>query len=485
MSTVPSISQYASSPATTTATIANSTPVSCGNEQSAGLNQYQHHIGSLRFERGFCPECGMEIYQVDQVTKTMVPITAEFVLKGRCLLCHPIPQNVQAERHVAALQSSSRTAVQQDTASFSELSGNNMHLDVDQESFEDDDIYIADIDELMSCMSNKGTKKRLARNTSEKNAIIRNTNKSNNTRKKHKQNDSKTVLPAAVKSMPLPVAVKSMPISPSSVKSSISLSTNNLVGESCQLTDGCGVIYVGRLLSGTIEKGKVEVKAVEVVEVENKQSKTSKNRQKPTKFVESSYKGDVLHGKFHGKGIMIYDQSTYDGYFQNGEPNGYGVCTWQCGQVYAGEWLNDERHGVGKSYNTNSGHDAYDGEWQFDNYHGHGILKYAGGHVYEGSFVNGNYDGQGTYIYSPMSNYKGQFKGNKRSGHGTMIYSSGETYVGEWVSDECRGEGVLEQVDGVKYDGTFFSKSYFRGTIFRPDGNRRHIEEKEKIYIPK
>ena len=47
-----------------------------------------------RLKLGQCPDCGRQTYEVDPLTGSRQCLTNANVLKGRCLLCHPLPANV-------------------------------------------------------------------------------------------------------------------------------------------------------------------------------------------------------------------------------------------------------------------------------------------------------------------------------------------------------------------------------------------------------
>lgn len=83
----------------------------------------------------------------------------------------------------------------------------------------------------------------------------------------------------------------------------------------------------------------------------------------------SSYRGDFLAGKKHGKGIKVM-------------PNGDG---------YAGNFSDDYRHGKGVYVwgpNTPWAGDRYEGEYQRDLRHGWGIFQWNSGDRYEGPWQN-------------------------------------------------------------------------------------------------
>jgi hypothetical protein len=64
----------------------------------------------------------------------------------------------------------------------------------------------------------------------------------------------------------------------------------------------------------------------------------------------------------------------------------------------------------------NSNGDVYVGEWADDNEHGFGTLSYANGNVYEGLWSNGKKEGPGIFFY----------------------VSTKKIYQGEWLDDQPR-----------------------------------------------
>jgi hypothetical protein len=84
----------------------------------------------------------------------------------------------------------------------------------------------------------------------------------------------------------------------------------------------------------------------------------------------SSYRGDFLAGKKHGKGIKVMPNGDrYTGDFRDDYRDGQGVYVWGdktpwAGDRYEGEYRRDLRHGWGV-YQWNSG-DRYEGPWEND-----------------------------------------------------------------------------------------------------------------------
>lgn len=84
----------------------------------------------------------------------------------------------------------------------------------------------------------------------------------------------------------------------------------------------------------------------------------------------SSYLGDFLAGKKHGKGIKVMPNGDrYTGDFRDDYRDGQGIYVWGsktpwAGDRYEGEYRRDLRHGRGV-YQWNSG-DRYEGPWEND-----------------------------------------------------------------------------------------------------------------------
>lgn len=82
----------------------------------------------------------------------------------------------------------------------------------------------------------------------------------------------------------------------------------------------------------------------------------------------SSYRGDFLAGKKHGKGIKVMPNGDrYNGDFRDDYRDGQGVYVWGAktpwaGDRYEGEYRRDQRHGWGV-FQWGSG-DRYEGLWE-------------------------------------------------------------------------------------------------------------------------
>ena len=91
------------------------------------------------------------------------------------------------------------------------------------------------------------------------------------------------------------------------------------------------------------------------------------------KFTGGSYEGDFQNGKANGWGIMETNDVLYDGQFKNNKFEGQGSAFWANNKKLL----------------------SYDGEWSNNAMHGLGTLEFTSGRSYYGEFVNGNMDGRG------------------------------------------------------------------------------------------
>lgn len=110
---------------------------------------------------------------------------------------------------------------------------------------------------------------------------------------------------------------------------------------------------------------------------------------------------------------------------------------------------------------------VYDGEWHEDKPDGHGTYTYACGDTYTGEWKQGKYHGKGHYV------------GSDRGG-------GGDEYDGEWREDAPHGHGRYRySVSGDVYEGQFSEGQFHgKGMYWSDDGNTKHGEWQEGLYIP-
>jgi hypothetical protein len=228
------------------------------------------------------------------------------------------------------------------------------------------------------------------------------------------------------------------------------------------------------------------------------------------------YDGEWKEHKKHGYGTYTYlDGTSKTGMWEEGKyvgtgknqygcisgncDNGYGVYTWDMGDMYVGEFKNSTRNGKGK-YTWKSG-EVYDGEWKDGKRHGYGVQTFANGTVQKGFYEYGVYkgttiatsgcisgdcqNGNGTYVQKNGDKYVGTFKLGKYDGQGTYTFAAGHEYIGEFKNGKYHGQGNFKNAsDGSKYVGGFaYGKYHGVGTMYFADGRTQSGEYKNGIYV--
>ena len=124
--------------------------------------------------------------------------------------------------------------------------------------------------------------------------------------------------------------------------------------------------------------------------------------------------------------------------------------------IFIGKILNtleNDKKGVFPRYNIS----MYTGSLRFGLRHGKGSGFYADGELYEGEWVNDERDGYGIMYYSNGNIYIGEWKNNRREGKGEFYFCKGGIYKGEFNNNIIDGLGVLTVGNGTKsleYVGT-------------------------------
>jgi len=128
------------------------------------------------------------------------------------------------------------------------------------------------------------------------------------------------------------------------------------------------------------------------------------------------YKGEVLRGKRHGRGTIVYadTRDVYQGDFENDVPHGAGRY-FRAGAengLFEGLWKDGELYQVKKGHACieDSNGDHYDGGFDHWKRHGKGTLKSANGDLYEGYWKQGLRHGYGILQYKDGTKFEGQFK---------------------------------------------------------------------------
>ena len=157
------------------------------------------------------------------------------------------------------------------------------------------------------------------------------------------------------------------------------------------------------------------------------------------------YTGFFNNMQPEGFGVKNYvSGASYIGMFHNGKFNQTGTYFWNDGSRYMGNWQDGKRQGIGTEI-LNDGSTAMD--IYLDDDLGDKDLK--GG-------VNGDVkNGWGVYIYNDGSVYEGYFKKGVKDGYGKYTMTDGSIYEGQFLKDKFDGYGVLSESDGTIKDGMF------------------------------
>ncbi len=109
--------------------------------------------------------------------------------------------------------------------------------------------------------------------------------------------------------------------------------------------------------------------------------------------------------EFVDKGVV------FEGEFQKGKPNGYGIYLWNTGAKHVGFYRDAAKHGQG-TYTSAEGN-KYVGEFKDDKYHGQATFTFANGDKYVGEYKDNKYHGQGIFTFADGRRFEGIFENDK------------------------------------------------------------------------
>ena len=180
---------------------------------------------------------------------------------------------------------------------------------------------------------------------------------------------------------------------------------------------------------------------------------------KKIKCPDGIYYGQTIEGDFNGLGTFENDDGRkYEGEFLNNDRDGIGIYTDE-GLVYYGEYRNDERCGFGIEKNRFDPFGTrYDGGWSDNGLTGTGLLFYEDGRIYIGSLVKAQLDGKGKMVFRDGSYYIGDFKEGFRVQGKTYYSEEKGIFDAKWEFNEKTKEtiakGIFYCLDGTKQKST-------------------------------
>ena len=170
-----------------------------------------------------------------------------------------------------------------------------------------------------------------------------------------------------------------------------------------------------------------------------------------------------------GKGTEFYNKEfspiKYEGQFQNGKYNGFGILYYSSGgKLLEAYWKDGQAHGYGTQYNEN-GNIKYQGKYCQGKFFAKGTLYHQNGQkFFEGNFKEGESDGYGiSYSSDEKIEYEGYWSNGMKHGYGTFNDSDGQKhYEGNFVNDLKNGYGKQYYCDGSTriYEGNFLKNDW-------------------------
>lgn len=184
------------------------------------------------------------------------------------------------------------------------------------------------------------------------------------------------------------------------------------------------------------------------------------------------YEGEFQNGLMEGWGIYVYrNGDRYEGAFKNDLKHGRG--TWRTidGDLYRGTFVHGVRQGLGSLVQENG--TRYAGAFANDMINGRGIMLYSDGSQYAGDFLNGDRHGNGIHRFANGDVYEGEFRKDARTGQGRYRFADGGVYEGGFVDGVRHGRGHYRYADGSEYIGDFKNgRMHGEGVRVYPEGQR-------------
>jgi hypothetical protein len=170
------------------------------------------------------------------------------------------------------------------------------------------------------------------------------------------------------------------------------------------------------------------------------------------------YRGGLLKGKRHGKGIFLCDEYKYEGDWLDDkvisrQKSGAGIMTaLKEKYVYDGSWVNDLQEGQGCEVREGC---SYNGSFFNGKYHGNGMIAYNDSSQYNGEWVLGRKQGMGRWTNKDGDAFKGEFFNDLFHGQGQLSLENGDIYSGVFVNGKIHGKGECLLANGEFFEGEF------------------------------
>lgn len=166
----------------------------------------------------------------------------------------------------------------------------------------------------------------------------------------------------------------------------------------------------------------------------NKRKKVVYNKENNAKNETQSVSGRSNVFKKSGFDDLNY---VYNGEYENGCKQGFGIQSWKDGAIYRGLFYENKANFIGLFEHSDG--DIYQGDFKDDRACGYGIYLHANGASYEGLWLDDTQHGLGIEIWNDKSEYKGEYLKGKKSGIGSYHWADGSFYEGEWFENALHG----------------------------------------------
>lgn len=194
------------------------------------------------------------------------------------------------------------------------------------------------------------------------------------------------------------------------------------------------------------------------------------------------YKGEFSNDETNGFGIYTYSTgATYEGFWKEDNQCGYGIEEWKDGSNFKGIYENGMKQGIG-TYNWSDG-STYSGEWDKNDLHGYGIYTFADGRIYMGEWQNNSMHGFGEFFWSDGKKYVGYYVNDKKEGFGMYIWHNPiRLYIGFWLNGKQHGLGKYYSEKNINQTNTWglYEKGN-KSKIFKTKEEAFKILEEDQI----
>jgi hypothetical protein len=184
----------------------------------------------------------------------------------------------------------------------------------------------------------------------------------------------------------------------------------------------------------------------------------SNGKEKYTDEDGNVYEGDFDEDELNGEGKIIFENgAVYEGDFIEGVPEGKGKLKFPDGEVWEGDFVDGRLNGQGKL--TTADGFIKEGDFVNSNLDGEGRITNANSDLadsdlIEGYFIEGKLNGKGKFAIAG-DKYEGDFVDGVPDGKGIYAYADGDVYNGEFSGGEKHGKGIYTFPDGDVWEGTF------------------------------